>query len=164
LHRDLSLFGWSYASRLSLADRLWQPPDSQFAIQTPRLTHKRLVLSRRRWLFSAVPRELLIDREQNFASLCRVERWRRRMRLPAQVFAHGSADHRPRFVDFTNAYSLSHVLRALTQAPGRLVLEEALPNPLEPEEHAAEEVERVWGFVSHRSCFQALSRGRNVHG
>jgi hypothetical protein len=150
LHRDLLLFGWSYATRLSLADRLPQSTKSPFVMEKPRLTHRRLVISRRRWLFSTVPDELLIDGGcQSFAGLCEVERWRQSMHLPAQVFAHcpGSADSRPRFVDFTNAYSLPQVLRALTQTPGRLVFEEALPNPVAPEDHETEEVHLAWAFV-----------------
>jgi hypothetical protein len=161
LHRDLLLLGWCYASRLSLAHRLRPGTTTSPIVETPRLTHKRLVLSRRRWLFPTVPDELLVaGGNQSFATLCVIERWRRSIHMPSQVFAHrpASADSRPRFLDFTNAYSLPHVLRVLAP-PGPLALEEALPNPMAPEEHTAKEVQRVWGFVTHRSSLQAPSGG-----
>jgi hypothetical protein len=158
LHRDLLLLGWCYASRLSLAHRLLPRTTTPPVVETPRLTHKRLVLARRRWLFPTVPYELLVDgQDLSFAALCEIERWRRSMQVPTQVFAHrpGSKDSRPRFLDFTNAYSLPHVLRVL-RPPGPLALEEALPNPMASEEHAADEVQRVWGFVTHCSSVQLL--------
>jgi hypothetical protein len=153
LHRDLLLLGWYYASRLSLPHRLRSRPTTASVVETPRLTHRRLVLSRRRWLFPTVPDEFLVaGSDPGFSSMCDVERWRRSMQVPSQVFAHrpGSADARPRFLDLENAYSLPHVLRVLTP-PGPVALEEALPNPMASDGHSAGEVERVWGFVTHRS-------------
>jgi hypothetical protein len=143
LHQALLPFtqvAWTDLPVAELAHRITDRPDA--VGRYPRVRLGSVVLSRRKWI---VPAGLWPDwppaHAMRAAFLRDLERWRRRLGLPEQVFvrpipAPGSPmrSRKPQFVDFRSAFVLAAVARRMRFDTGLVVVEEALPAP---EEHAA---------------------------
>ncbi|MCX5197396.1 lantibiotic dehydratase family protein [Streptomyces sp. NBC_00249] len=132
--------------------------------RTPRLTHRHVVLRRRRWtLPPAVVAELRADlAAAGPVPAAAAARWRVLLDLPEQLFLHpaaaapagGAAEDflnglsrpKPQFVDLGNALHLRCLAKWLTRHSAGAVLEEALPAPggLPGPAHAAELVLEVY--------------------
>lgn len=101
----------------------------------PRVVHDRLVLFRERWVYGPEDRPVLpgpASRAPEAEFFVEATRWRRRHRLPRHVFAHTSADPKPRYVDLESPVLVDLLRRALAE-PGveSLHVVEMLPRPEE---------------------------------
>ncbi|RKE17126.1 lantibiotic biosynthesis dehydratase-like protein [Streptomyces sp. TLI_171] len=134
--------------------RSWLPRTALTApggtvLRTPRLRHRQVVLTRRRWhlpppVLAALRSELAEEARELTVPLAAVARWRSRLGLPEQLFLHPAAEPvtdrtpaeafaahlrapKPQPVDLGNPLHLLHLDRWLARHPGGAVLEEALP-------------------------------------
>ncbi|MCX4745737.1 lantibiotic dehydratase family protein [Kitasatospora sp. NBC_01287] len=134
--RSLLLF--SPTSRVT--PELWRGvptgPATEGVTHRPRVRYGRLVLHRRSWTVTAeaLPRPRPGQREAD--RFLDWQRWRRRHRLPTQLFARLRPESdsggqlgttKPQYVDFASPLSLLALDGLLGGGPGRLVLEEMLP-------------------------------------
>jgi hypothetical protein len=101
----------------------------------PRVVHDRTVLFRERWVFGPLDRPALPEpasRAPEAEFFVATARWRRRHRLPRHVFAHTSADPKPRYVDLESPLLVDLLRRTLAGAGGgSLHVVEMLPRPEE---------------------------------
>ncbi|MGF1429240.1 lantibiotic dehydratase [Kitasatospora sp. LaBMicrA B282] len=132
--RSLLLF--SPTSRVT--PELWRGvptgPAEDGVTRRPRVRYGRLVLHRRSW--TAAPEALPQPRpgQREAERFLDWQRWRRRHRLPAQVFARvlpvageQVGGSKPQYLDFASPLSLLALDGLLSGGPVRLLLEEMLP-------------------------------------
>ncbi|MFJ6793465.1 lantibiotic dehydratase [Streptomyces sp. NPDC091268] len=127
-----------------LPRRALAAPGGGQVAHSPRLSHRHVVLQRRRWTLPPdTVRELRADLGAGPAAA--VARWRAVLDLPEQVFLHpvaaaptgrGAEDFlsalgrpKPHFVDLGSALHLNSLAKWLSRHTGGAVLEEALPAP-----------------------------------
>ncbi len=118
-------------------------PDTADLAVWPRFTSGRVVLFRRRWIFTPgtaggapapePPREAGDPDAEAALFFARVQRWRRRHALPRHVFLHTPEEPKPFFADLDSPLSADLLRRLLTPAKGAAVpilhVTEMLPAP-----------------------------------
>jgi hypothetical protein len=105
----------------------------------PRVRLGSVVLSRRTWIVPAARwPEWPPAHAMRAPFLRRLERWRRRLGLPEQVFVRpmpgpdaGVRSWKPQYIDFRSAFVLAAAARRMRFDTGFVVIEEALPAPEE---------------------------------
>ncbi|MER5638913.1 lantibiotic dehydratase [Kitasatospora sp. NPDC002227] len=129
--RSLLLF--SPTSRVT--PELWRGvpagPGEGGVTHRPRVRLGSLVLHRRSWTAQASALPQPVPGEGESERFLRWQRWRRRHRLPAQLFVRARQDGpgpaaKPQYLDFAGPLSLA-ALEGLAAGAAELVLEEALP-------------------------------------
>lgn len=141
LQRVLLLFSPMTVPVMDLWSGVDPPLEDREISDHPRVTYGPLVLVRHVWKMqpSHVPRRDGQDEPKWFATM---DRWRQDNGLPARVFVTIDTEPRipdgepgrskPQFVDFDNPWTLAQLDRLAGKAHSRVVMVEALPDPITP--------------------------------
>jgi hypothetical protein len=128
-----SSFMWGDGSLLS-AFMGGQEHQENALLHYPRIRLGQLVLSRRKWIMSA-EQWLQWDSRQlpEVQQLLEIERWRRQIGLPEQVYVRPVFSKRikPQFVDFHHMLLMAALPKRMQNLQGKIKVEEALPAPAE---------------------------------
>jgi hypothetical protein len=134
LHRTIAPLSGSFSARLPWAEVLhYRAPEvSDQVVAYPRLRHRSVVLSRRRWFLPAAEVARL-------AASCRLgvtaaverERLVRRLGLPRRFYIRGapSFTHKPQYFDCDSPLLCDALRSRLRSIPDAAMVEEALPDP-----------------------------------